>query len=596
LAVAAADRLADLTGKNDPSGLDAVDAVINACLAREAVSVQATVLGWAGGSLAICQLDRALKVLGADWQDGDSWIIRSGCVARLSDPASPRVTESVAALADRTRRQLAAAVLEQGVSIARDPDATLVERTIARLAVHRVRADLDPRSGHTGLQCLLIRGLEQLGDMAAAREVAETALAELPDGNDAREQRIELLKAALRLHGALPDGEDNPVIQQAVALAMTDGAVMGLEARVWAAVNLLNRPDQRDTAFTLANQVRVELASLPGGDVTANQWRVLLAFHAGRAGYPAISHGLLAPVISGGSTSQQEAAQAVLRASGDPQADTRLQIIVLETELAATPQGADYELLRLHHTLAMDYYDLGDYRSALLHGNEEVRLSFRLQGPDHHYTLEARKWSALWTAECGDYAEALRLCRKLLPDQIRVLGRDHPEVLIVRNNIASFTGYCGNSAKALRLCRDLLPDQIRVLGRDHPNVLTTRSNIATRASQCESNAKGLRLCRDLLPDQIRVLGRDHPDVLANRNNIAVLTSRCESNAKGLRLFRELLPDQIRVLGREHPRVLDARSNIAALTGECGDNAKACGFAGSCCLTRSGCWAAITPMS
>ena len=41
-AVVSADRLADLAGDDSPSMLDAVDAVINACVAREEVSAQAT--------------------------------------------------------------------------------------------------------------------------------------------------------------------------------------------------------------------------------------------------------------------------------------------------------------------------------------------------------------------------------------------------------------------------------------------------------------------------------------------------------------------------------------------------------------------------
>ena len=63
------------------------------------------------------------------------------------------------------------------------------------------------------------------------------------------------------------------------------------------------------------------------------------------------------------STGQQDAAAAVLRAIGGPHADTRLQIIVLEDELARTPADADDDLLRLHHALAANYGVLGDYRA-----------------------------------------------------------------------------------------------------------------------------------------------------------------------------------------------------------------------------------------
>ena len=326
----------------------------------------------------------------------------------------------------------------------------------------------------------------------------------------------------LRLARTRPRQGEDPLIEEAVVLALSGGAVLGLEARVWAAVDLLDRPGRREAALKLTDQVTAELANRPSTETTANQWRLLLAFHAGRAGYPAISQRLLTPMISTAATAQQEAAQAVLYAIGGPRADTRLQIIILEAELAARPHGADDDLLRLHSTLAADYDTLGDYRSALQHGGDELALRQRLQGPDHRQTLTARARVADWTGQCGDSAEALRLYQELLPDQVRVLGRDHPDTLATRADIARWTGEYGDSAEALRLYQELLPDQVRVLGRDHPDTLTIRGNIAAWTGECGDSAEALRLYQELLPDQVRVLGRDHPDTLATRDDIAVL--------------------------------------------------------------------------
>ena len=54
------------------------------------------------------------------------------------------------------------------------------------------------------MQCLLIRGLEQLGDPEAAYQVAATALAELPRSTTTAPQRADLLKAWLRLARICP--------------------------------------------------------------------------------------------------------------------------------------------------------------------------------------------------------------------------------------------------------------------------------------------------------------------------------------------------------------------------------------------------------
>ena len=561
--ITAEDRLTDAITADGPAAIRMVDTVIDAVLAPDTPSAQVRVLAWAGGVLTERQADQALAILGEPSDPDDPEVIRAGGLARLRDPASPYVTGQADLLAASVRRALAAAVLAEAASIARDPDATLTERAVARLAAHRIRADLDPSAELTTVQCLLIRGLEQLGDPEAAYQVAAAALAELPRDTQTDPQRADLLKAWLRLARTRPEPADDPLIREAINLASTSGALFGTEARVWAAVNLLRRPGPRDAALSLVDQLTADLRTYPGRDPAVNQWRLLLAFHAGQAGYPATAQQLLAPIISGGTTDQQDAAQAVLRALEGPRSDIRLQIMILETELHATPATAGEDRLRLHHALAWDYGHLGGYPRALQHATEELACRRRLQYPDHPDVLATRANIAFWTGRCGDAAAALQLSRELLPDQVRVLGPDHPDVLATRANIAVWTGEGGDAAAALRLSRELLPDHVRVLGPDHPDVLATRSSIAAWTGEGGDAAAALRLSRELLPDRVRVLGPDHPDVLATRRNIASWTGQCGDAAAALQLFRELLPDRVRVLGPDHPDVLATRSSIAA---------------------------------
>ena len=157
-------------------------------------------------------------------------------------------------------------------------------------------------AGCRGVQIGLIRGLEKLGDPAAAYEVATAALAELealpPAARDAG-QRQELLMAALRLARTRPgrDQDDDPVVAEAVELALSGGAAVRTEARVWAAVDLLHRPGHRQDGLRLAHQVTAELESRHiHGDLAA-QWRLLLAFHAGQAGDTALAQRLLATMM-----------------------------------------------------------------------------------------------------------------------------------------------------------------------------------------------------------------------------------------------------------------------------------------------------------
>ena len=577
--VASAERLADLHAQGDDTAIVAlVDEVIDAHVNRAPPSPLAVVLAWAGGILHARQAEHAVTVLGKEWPDDDSDVVRFESLIRLADPASPRLAEQVRALAAGKRHHLAQIVLDTALEIGEDLQAGLVDKVVAWRAAHRVRADLQDRAPLLGMQCDLVRGLEDVGDQDAAYQVAETAMAE-SFANQPGEQQVpeydNLAAAVLRLARTRQSRRADPLISATVAAVAAGGPAIGLEARVWAAIDLLGKPGQRDRALQLTDQITAELSQLNDLGAIGNRWRLLLAFHAGRAGYPAISQRLLAPMlVTSDLPEHEDAARAVLYAVGGPQADTRLQIVGLEAELAALPPDSDDDLMRLHHALAQDYDRLGDAHSALHHCQQELPLRRRIQGVDHPDTLVTRSNIATRTGECGHHAEALRLFQQLLPDQERVLGPDHPGTLVTRSNIASWTGQCGHHAEALRLFQQLLPDQERVLGPDYLGTLAARNNIAWWTGRCGHPAEAMRLFQQLLPDLARVLGPDHLDTLATRNNTAMWTGECGHHAEALRLSQQLLPDQERVLGPDHPGTLTTRSNIASRTGQCGHPAEA----------------------
>ena len=552
------------------------DAVINARLSWVPPSAEATVLAWAGGVLHASQLERALAVLDTEPPGTGGDVLRFESLVRLADPASPRLAEQVGGLAASSRRQMAAAVQDAAADLGADPGAGLPERVAAWQAVHRVRADIEDRERLIMVQSQLVHGLEALGDPAAAYDAARTALAgysDSPRSDQARRERYKLQAAVLRLARAARASRDDPVIETAVASALAGGAAAGLEARIWAAIDLLDQPGRRQTGFSLAEGVAAELDSRDDLGRIGDRWRLLLAFHAGRAGYPAITQRLLTPMLTAaGHAEQWDAARAVLVAVAGPQADTRLEIAALEAALQATPddEAGEEDRLRLHNALGSAYARLGDYRRALSHAQQELPLRERRQGPDHPRTLTTRSIIATWTGQCGDTHTALNRSAELLPDLMRVLGPDHPDTLTTRNNIATWTGRCGDTQTALRLFTELLPDQERVLGPDHPETLTTRNGIASCIGQCGDTQTALRLLTELLPDQERVLCPDHPETLTTRNNIAGWTGRCGDAQTALRLFTELLPDRERVLGPDHPQTLATRADIAYWTWQCGD--------------------------
>ena len=520
-AVASAPRLTEITaaqGQDEARLLAVTDEIISARLRRPDPSPEAVIIAWAGGLLHARQATRALDVLGLPQAaDDDPDVLRAGDLERVTDPAAPRLAGQVTALAVRDRQAMAVALLEEARRITVDPACGLVERMAAAQAAHQLRADLADRSALPGIQRELTAALEALGEPAAALDVAAAALEDWPPGDSAGD-RDWLAAAVLRLSALGPAPAQPPLVAQLIAEATAGGAGLGLEARVWAAVELLSIGGQRAAALDLADQAGSALDEHAAAlGPAADQWRLLLAFHAGRAGQPALTERLLAPLLNSGDGQREDAARAVLYACAGPDADTRLQNIVLEAELVALPSHAGDDRLRIHHALAANYGALGEYRQALTHGQRELTLRTTIQSPDHPDTLITRNSVAALTGRSGDLAGALRLSRELLPDQERVLGPDHPSTLANRGNIAHWTGQYGDAAAALRLFRELLPDEERVLGPDHPSTLTSRNNIAALTAQCGDAAAALRLSRELLPDRERVLGPDHPSTLSSRH-------------------------------------------------------------------------------
>ena len=447
-AVAGSPRLAEMSaGQPDAEVLTAVDAVLTARLQSADPSPEAVTIAWAGGLLHARQAARAMSVRGLPRQAAPpADVHRWDQLERLATAASPQLTARVADLARSDRQAMAEALLAEAAAIIGDPASGAVERVAAARAAHRTRSDLTDEAGVPAVQRQLAADLEALGETSAALQVAAEALDEWPPDGDPAD-REWLAAAFLRLNQRTPSRPLTPLAEALITEATAAGAAIGLEARLWAAIALLNIPGRRDDALKLTDQVTADLDQRGDLGTSGDQWRHLMAFHAGRAGQPAITGRLLAPLLTCGDNQREDAARAVLRASAGQGADTRLQNIILEAELTALPPDAADDRLRIYYALSRNYDALGDYRQALTHGQHELALRVAIQPPDHSDILVTRNNIAGWTGDSGDAARALRLFQLLLPDQERVLGPDHPDTLTTRHNIASLTRMGGRKGR-----------------------------------------------------------------------------------------------------------------------------------------------------
>jgi hypothetical protein len=274
--------------------LAVVDAAAGARLARPAPSREAAVIAWAGGLVRALQADRALGIPGATRNNDDPDVRRWEALERLAGPATPRLDEQVAAdLGAGARRAMAAAFLDEALTLAQDPGTSRIDKVAALRAAHRVRGDLPSPGQLPRAQSELAAGLEALGDVPAALQVATEALAGWPAGAEHQGDRDVMAAAVIRLSHVTSQASPGPLAEQLIAEAAAGGAAAGLEARIWAANVLLDTPGQREAALTLAETAASDLEARSDLGQYGDRWRLLLAYHPAGPACPTSPSGSL---------------------------------------------------------------------------------------------------------------------------------------------------------------------------------------------------------------------------------------------------------------------------------------------------------------
>jgi tetratricopeptide (TPR) repeat protein len=566
-AVASTPAVNDLVDILDEAeAIGRIDRIFDAVVRETATSSCGVVCAWAGGALHRDQWSAAAPLLGAD-SDDETGTIAFGPLIRLAGPVTTRLAERIDATLDRnTRERVARELGRVAGEIGDEVDRGLVERIVALRVAHNVRRDLVDPSNLANLQLHLVLLLEDIGDIDVARTVAQEAL----DGQPETRADLDSLRAAVIRLQSYNHWRYDPIVESIIERATSSGAVVDLEARVWTAVALLNRPDSRELAIHLVEDVADEL-NTRDHEPMADRWRLLLAFHAGANGLAEPAQRIVAALLTEDADPETtREAERVLRTAGEPQADLRLGIALLQRDLAALALEAEEDRLGVADALADLHGRLGEYRDARAYAEVVLMLRRRLQGDDHPDTLGVRLAIARWTERAGDAPEALRMFRALLLDQERVAGPHHPSTLAVRNGIAQSTGEAGDPREAVRLFRQLLLEAQQAFGAGNPNVLIARSNIALWAAEAGDIREALQLSRDILPELQEAVGVDHRDVLKLRSNIVQCTGEDGNAPEAARLAAELLPDAKRIFGTDHPDTLTVRADLALWTGASGD--------------------------
>ncbi len=214
--------------------------------------------------------------------------------------------------------------------------------------------------------------------------------------------------------------------------------------------------------------------------------------------------------------------------------------------------------------LVEQYYQDGDYRTALTIAQQAAHYAERNLGAEHADTLRSVNNLAFLYQAQGRYGEAEPLYERALAGYERALGPEHPDTLVSVNNLAVLYQAQGRHGEAEPLYERSLAVREKVLGPEHPDTLRSVNNLAVLYASQGRYGEAEPLLRHALAVREKALGPEHPDMLTSVNNLAALYASQDRYGEAEPLLRHALAVREKALGPEHPDTLNSLNNLAVL--------------------------------
>ena len=241
----------------------------------------------------------------------------------------------------------------------------------------------------------------------------------------------------------------------------------------------------------------------------------------------------------------------------EPKAVAKDYIEITKTRLekeSDQPTTPKHVVEALNHLIAR-LHDKGNYHSALMAAQQNLRYAKKVLGPEHPDTLTSlNNLAALYQAQ-GRYEEAEPLYQKALRLNEQVLGPEHPRTLTSLSNLATLYQAQGRYGEAEPLYQKALRLSEQVLGPEHPDTLASLNNLAMLYESQGRYGEAEPLYQKALRLSEKVLGPEHPDTLTSLNNLAALYQAQGRYGEAEPLYQKALRLREKVLGPEHPDTL-----------------------------------------
>lgn len=258
----------------------------------------------------------------------------------------------------------------------------------------------------------------------------------------------------------------------------------------------------------------------------------------------------------------------------------------------------------LTSTLAMTYFQLGQFERADLLFQRAIDLHSRTLGPDNVEVLRHQQRRAYTLVYLGKYDEAITLSNQTIEAQSRLadveqriavsagqslgfalIQKGKPDEAVTALRVALVLANSSSTpeaqvksqavahdlAVALRqsdkldeaeaIYRGQLKIQLERTGPESVGVATLNANLSSLLQSRGQFDEAERLCREALRVREAKLGEDHDDTIATLSNLATLLSDRGQVNEVVPIDRECFKRSVRALGPENPTTLTAMANL-----------------------------------
>jgi MinD-like ATPase involved in chromosome partitioning or flagellar assembly/tetratricopeptide (TPR) repeat protein len=214
--------------------------------------------------------------------------------------------------------------------------------------------------------------------------------------------------------------------------------------------------------------------------------------------------------------------------------------------------------LRVARSLAATLRKLGEFAAARAMTDDTLRRYRETLGIEHPEALACLMNRACEESALGKHAESRRTAQQAVAGFQQVYFPNHPFLLAGQNNLAVFTRLAGSPAEARDLAESVLASFRANLGGEHPYTLSAQVNLGNDLYQAGEYAAALELDERTWQSMVHVLGPNNPDTLAAANNVAV-SRRMAGDEQGAGEIRaDTLARGAETLSKDHPNVVAMR--------------------------------------